>query len=75
MVAPSQSRPEEWIALVFSAKAVEKGGVVRRSVAWVENEIGRARFVAEVQARGFHLLEAGGQFIVICSHAPIRRLV
>ncbi|MAQ83266.1 MAG: N-(5'-phosphoribosyl)anthranilate isomerase [Maritimibacter sp.] len=75
MVMPSCSRPDQWIELLFSAKAVGDGGVVRRSVDWVEAEIGRATFVAAVRARGFHLLEAGGQFIVICNRAPMRRLV
>ncbi len=64
--------PEGWIRLVFAAKAVKKGGVVRRSVAWVEREIGRDRFVREVRRRGFHMLECGGQFVVICNSAGLR---
>jgi hypothetical protein len=58
---------------VFSAKAVNKGGIVRRAVPWVEREIGRDRFLQEVEQPGFHLLECAGQFIVICSDAPVRR--
>ena len=75
MMQSVHTRPDSWIEHVFSAKAVQRGAVIRRSVAWVEHEIGRDRFVAEVRARDFHLLESGGQFIVICSRAPIRRLV
>jgi hypothetical protein len=66
--------PESWLRLVFAADAARKGGVVRRSTAWVEREIGRERFEAEVRARGFHLVECGGQFVVICSNAPFRIL-
>lgn len=65
--------PENWIEQVFAAKAVTKGGIVRRAVPWVEREIGRERFVLEVERRGFHLLECAGQFIIICSDAPVRR--
>lgn len=57
--------PDAWIAEIFAAKAASTGGVIRRNRAWVEAEIGWDRFVAEVQARGFHLLETGHQLIVV----------
>jgi hypothetical protein len=63
---------DEWLNLIFSAKAVEKGGVVRRSVAWVEREVGRPRFIDAVRKRGYHLIETGGQFIVICNQGSVR---
>ncbi len=63
--------PDSWIAEVFSAKAVSNGGVIRRSRAWVEREIGRDRFIAEVRSRGFHLLETGHQLIVICHKGAV----
>ncbi len=69
------THPEDWIAHVFAARAAERGGVIRRSVLWVENEIGRDRFIDAVRARGFHLLECGGQFVIVCNSAPIRRIV
>jgi hypothetical protein len=65
--------PDHWIEQVFAAKAVAKGGIVRRAVPWVEREIGRERFICEVEGRGFHLLECAGQFIVICLDAPVKR--
>ncbi|MDJ0627803.1 MAG: N-(5'-phosphoribosyl)anthranilate isomerase [Rhodobacter sp.] len=65
----------DWIAQVFSAKAVERGAVVRRAVPWVEREIGREAFEREVRRRGYTLLEAGSQFIVICNRGPVRRIV
>ncbi|MBL3570230.1 N-(5'-phosphoribosyl)anthranilate isomerase [Rhodovulum sp. BSW8] len=70
--AARRSVPDSWIASVFSAQAVAKGGVVRRSRRWVEREIGMERFVAEVQLRGFHLVECGGQLIVICNPHGLR---
>ncbi|OYW61320.1 MAG: N-(5'-phosphoribosyl)anthranilate isomerase [Rhodobacterales bacterium 32-66-7] len=63
-----------WLEGVFSAKAVARGGVVRRAVRDVEREIGRLRFVAEVRRRGFHLVECGGQFIVICNPGQMQVL-
>ncbi|MDP5086047.1 MAG: hypothetical protein NWQ23_11545 [Yoonia sp.] len=56
-----------WCARIFDAKAARSGGIVRRAVRDVEREIGRAAFVTEVSRRGFHLVECGGQFIVICN--------
>jgi len=73
--APVHTHPDDWIDQIFSAKAVARGGVIRRSVIWVRTEIGVSRFIDEVGARGFHLIEGGGQFIVICNPAPIRRLL
>lgn len=65
--------PEEWIAQIFSARSA-KGGVVRRSIAWVDREIGRDRFMTEVRKRGFHLVASSNQFIVVCNHEPVRVL-
>lgn len=56
-----------WCARIFDAKSARTGGIVRRAVKDVEREIGRAAFVEEVSRRGFHLIECGGQFIVICN--------
>ncbi len=56
-----------WLDTVFQAKSVGKGGVVRRAVRDVEHEVGRDAFIAEVRRRGFHMVECGGQFIVICN--------
>ena len=63
-----------WLDEVFSAKSVRRGGIVRRAVRDVEREVGRALFVTEVRRRGFHLLECGGQFIVICNSGQMQVL-
>lgn len=59
-----------WLDMIFEAKSARSGSVVRRKVAWVERNI----FVAEVRRRGFHLIEAGNQFIVVCNQGPLRVL-
>lgn len=74
MITEQRTNPDGWIQQIFSAKAVVKGGVVRRSVATVEREIGRERFLDEVEMRGFHVIECGGQFVVICNSGAIRLL-
>ncbi len=65
-------RPNEaWLAQIFAAKAVSKGGVVRRAVADVEAEVGRARLMQEVARRGYHLIECGDQFIIVCRDSDL----
>ena len=56
-----------WCDTIFNAKAVEKGGIVRRAVRDVDWEIGRDAFVREVRRRGYHLIEVGGQYVMICN--------
>jgi len=70
---PVNHDPDAWIRLIFSARAA-KGGVVRRSIAWVDREVGRDRFVSEVPRRGFHLLTTTNQFIVVCNADPVSLL-
>lgn len=63
---------ENWLAEIFAAKAAKRGGIVRRAVRDVEREIGRDALVAEVKRRRFHLVENGGQFIIICNDGGLR---
>lgn len=67
MLRPDPVIAQAWLDGIFAAKAVGKGGIVRRAVRDVEREMGRGIFVREVRRRGFHLIECGGQFIVICN--------
>ena len=67
-----ESDPDFWIAQIFAAKSVANGGVVRRNRHWIEAEIGRDRFVAEVRSRGFHLLETADQLIVVCHRGSVQ---
>lgn len=68
MNRPQTFMPEPaWMEEMFAAKAVGRGGIIRRAVRDVEREIGRAALIAYVRRHGFHLVECGGQFIVICN--------
>jgi hypothetical protein len=69
-----QSPPDIWIDQMFSTKAARRGAVVRRSLAWVDREVGRDRFIMEIRRRGYHLIRTADQFIVICHSGPINIL-
>lgn len=64
--------PAPWIKQMFSAKAAMNGGVIRRSQSWVEAEVGRRALTEEVRKRGFHMIECGGQFVIICNRGGLR---
>lgn len=68
---PNRHSPDSWIDQLFSSKSARRGAVVRRSIAWVDREIGQARFQHEVQRRGDRLLRTADQFIIICHRGPI----
>jgi hypothetical protein len=74
MFAPPPLHTHAWLDDLFSAKTVSKGGIDRRAVRDVEREVGRAALMAEVRRRGFHLIECGGQFIVICNPGQMQVL-
>jgi hypothetical protein len=46
--------------------------VIRRNKSDVDRKIGRDRLELEVRKRGFHLVEAGNQFLIICDRGDIR---
>ncbi|MDF1873068.1 N-(5'-phosphoribosyl)anthranilate isomerase [Vannielia sp.] len=69
------SANDQWLSQIFSAKSAISGGVVRRRVDDVDRKIGRETLELEVRRRGFHMVEAGGQYIIICTRAPLRVLV
>ena len=64
--------PERWLFKMFEAQAAQRNGVIRRAIRDVEARIGRPRLELEVRKRGFHLLECGGQFIIVCDPNPLR---
>jgi hypothetical protein len=75
MDLPAEISHECWIAQLFGAKAVGRGGVIRRKATDVDRLIGRERFLFEVERRGFSAVENNGQLIVFCNRAPSRVLV
>ncbi|MEM6588710.1 MAG: N-(5'-phosphoribosyl)anthranilate isomerase [Pseudomonadota bacterium] len=66
--------PDIWIADMFMTKAVQKGGVIRRSRRDIERFAGMDRFLRELERRGFQAFVNGGQVVVFCNREPLRRL-
>lgn len=71
-IDPIQAR--RWLDQMFASQAAQRGAVVRRSCAWVDREVGRENFEAEIRRRGFHLIQTADQFIVVCHGGPVRIL-
>lgn len=59
--------PYTYINNMFSAQAARTGGIVRRKVQHVEKCASLSFLLREVEARGFHLIQTGDQYIVICN--------
>ncbi|WP_368185206.1 hypothetical protein [Aestuariibius sp. HNIBRBA575] len=49
-----------------------RGGVLRHNVRDIDRGPGRDALMAEVKRRGYHLIECGDQFIIICNPGPLR---
>ncbi len=63
-----------WIDQMFSTRAARRGAVVRRSMAWVDREVGREQFLAEIRRRDYHVIQTADQYIIVCHDGPIRVL-
>ncbi|KGB82982.1 MAG: N-(5'-phosphoribosyl)anthranilate isomerase [Confluentimicrobium sp.] len=61
-----------WLNQIFAAKSAASGGVVRRKIVDVERKIGRQRLELEVRKRGFHMIECGAQFVIICDPTEVK---
>lgn len=64
--------PEDWFRHLFSAKAALDGGIVRRKVKDMELMVGRDRFLAEIERRGYTAIENAGQVVVFCNRDRVR---
>ncbi|MCY4180329.1 MAG: N-(5'-phosphoribosyl)anthranilate isomerase [Litoreibacter sp.] len=73
MVIPNPSiTPDIWFAQIFSSKAAQRGGIVRRSVSDVERIFGRQDFEDRIRRRGWRAIENGGQYVICCNREAIR---
>lgn len=61
-----------WINQIFKAKAVSRGGTLRRKKVNVAKYASEALLVAEVKRRSFHLIEIGDQYLILCNKGSIR---
>lgn len=73
-ILPDYLTPELWVRQVFESREALRGGVIKRQIRDVERLVGRARFLYEVESRGYQAVENGRHFVVFCNGAPIRRV-
>lgn len=57
---------------VFAAKAVNLGGIIRRSVRGIDRVVGWDMFVSELRRNGFHAVENAGQMLIFCNQKLVR---
>jgi hypothetical protein len=55
-----------WVDDIFAAAAANNGGVVRRSLASVNQYASVDEVVEGALQRGFHVIETGDQLVVLC---------
>lgn len=68
----SNASPQEWLLQIFNAKQVPAGGVVRRNKRHVEKQSSLQDLVSAARSFGFHLIETGDQYVVICNAGELR---
>ncbi len=66
--------PDVWLKDLFASKAVQEGAVIRRKARDIERFAGMARFMAEIDRRGYQVAENAGQILIFCNRAPVRWL-
>ncbi|MDJ0822115.1 MAG: N-(5'-phosphoribosyl)anthranilate isomerase [Paracoccaceae bacterium] len=65
---------EAWLETIFSSRNAIRGGVIRRQTSDIHRIVGRDRFLAELERRGYRAVENAGQTIIFCNAEPIRVL-
>ncbi|MEL7258795.1 MAG: aspartate aminotransferase [Pseudomonadota bacterium] len=66
--------PDIWLRDLFTSKAVQQGGVIRRKARDIERFVGMGRFMEEIDRRGYQVAENSGQIVIFCNRSPIRFL-
>jgi hypothetical protein len=60
-----------WIDNLFDAKIVKKEGIVRRNKSDVRFYSSFDELLEQVRERGYHLIETGNQYVVLCNKGAI----
>jgi hypothetical protein len=63
---PDHLTPEMWLEQALSSGEARKGGVVKRQIRDVERLVGRDAFLAEVERRGFQVVQNNRHFVIFC---------
>ena len=55
-----------FIDQIFKARQARDGGIVRRSLFWIQRCASLSELEKEVRRRGFHMVITGGQAVIFC---------
>lgn len=61
-----------WLEQIFGAKIAQRGGLVRRKKADVHRYASLSQLLREVERRGWHLIETGDQYVIVCNKGTVR---
>ena len=68
----TQQTELEWLNQLFSAQQASSGGIVRRNIDDMHKNSSFPVLMAYVKERGFHLIETGDQYVIICNAGFIK---
>ena len=68
----STPKAKRWFETLWRSDAAEKGGVIRRSKESVLAHVEISELQDVIYDKGFHLIEAADQYIIICSCDEIK---
>lgn len=60
-----------WVDQIFEADIVREGGIVRRHKDDVRTYSSFEEILDQVKERGYHLIETGDQYVVLCNRGAI----
>lgn len=61
-----------WIDQIFKTRVSKNGGIARRKKASVHKYASRDVLIRAVKRRGFHLIEIGDQYVILCNTGDMR---
>jgi hypothetical protein len=64
-----------YIDNIFRAKQARNGGIVRRSLRWINRQGLLPALKREVRRRGFHMILCGGQAVILCNSGALAVIV
>ena len=64
--------PKKWIAQVFGSDIAKRGGHVRRKLSSIDRFASRDDLTAEVKKRGYHIVEIGDQWVIVCNKGNVK---
>lgn len=60
-----------WVEQIFAAASAQNGGIVRRKKADVAKYASLEQVIQAAKTRGFHVVETGGQVVVLCHQGAL----